>query len=107
MENLKFPRDYFLFSTWRRNDSSEVSFDSSEVLFLAYVEIFYLPRGDLRISTWGSAFFVAKRFGHKRFCSECASEWNMLKAAYFALSSYFSRFALESIGRIQRTEPPK
>lgn len=26
---------------------------------------------------------------------------------YFALSSYFSRFALESIGRILWTEPPK
>ena len=27
--------------------------------------------------------------------------------ANFALSSYFSRFALESIGRIHKTSPPK
>ncbi len=46
-----FPRGYFLFSTWGRNDSSEVSFDSSEVLFRPYVGIFSFPRGDLEIPT--------------------------------------------------------
>ena len=51
-EEDKSPRGYFLFSTWRRNDSSEVSFDSSEEFFLAHVDIFYFPRGDLKISTW-------------------------------------------------------
>ena len=29
----------------------------------------------------------------------------MRKVAYFALSSYFSRFALESIGRIRKASP--
>ena len=47
-----FPRGYFLFSTWGRNDSSEVSFDSSEVLFRLHVEIYPFPRGDLKIPTW-------------------------------------------------------
>ena len=54
--NDKSSRSYFLFSTWARNISSEVSFDSSEVLFLAYVENFHFPRGDWRIATWGTAF---------------------------------------------------
>ncbi len=53
MEICEFPRGYFLFSTWGRIISSEVSFDSSEVLFVAYVENFHSPRGDWRISTWG------------------------------------------------------
>ena len=53
MEIGEFPRGYFLFSTWRRIISSEVLFDSSEVSFLAYVENFHFPRGDLQISTWG------------------------------------------------------
>ena len=76
MRNFKFSRGYFLFSREEREnssdlsfyssevsfDSSEVSFDSSEVSFLAYVAVFHLPRGDLRISTWGSAFSAAKAY---------------------------------------------
>ncbi len=60
VEDLKPPRGGFSFSTWTRIISSEVSFDSSEVLFLAHVENFQFPRGDLRISTWGSASSKAK-----------------------------------------------
>ena len=60
------PRGYFSFSTWARNNSSEVSFDSSEVLFLAHVEIFYFPRGDLRIATWGTASSDAKAYRFTR-----------------------------------------
>ena len=60
VEIWRFPRGYFLFSMWGRIISSEVSFDSSEVLFLAHVENFYFPRGDLRISTWRLVnFYVA------------------------------------------------
>ena len=58
VENVKFPRGYFLFSTEERiissevsSDSSEVSFDSSEVLFLSYVGIFHFLRRYLEIST--------------------------------------------------------
>ena len=51
VEKPKSPRGYFSFSTWGRFDSSEVSFDSSEVLFLVHVENFLFPRGDLRFPT--------------------------------------------------------
>ena len=49
--NRKSSRGDFLFSTWRQNISSEVSFDSSEVLFLVHVENFYSSRGDFRFPT--------------------------------------------------------
>ncbi len=52
MENLKSPRGGFSFSTWRRNDSSEVSFDSSEEFFLSHVANFHLPRGEFSFATW-------------------------------------------------------
>ena len=35
------------------------SFDSSEVLFLAHVENYLFPRGDLGFSTWGSGWRLA------------------------------------------------
>ena len=51
--NLKSPRGYFLFSTWGRIissevsfHSSEVSFDSSEDFFILHVEISKYPRGN-------------------------------------------------------------
>ena len=62
----EFPRGYFLFSTWGRIISSEVSFDSSEVSFLAYVENFHFLRGDWRISTWGLANFHVAIFYSSR-----------------------------------------
>ncbi|WP_281673743.1 hypothetical protein, partial [Porphyromonas asaccharolytica] len=47
---------------WARNISSEVSFDSSEVLFLAHVEIFCFLRGEFSFSTWRfENFHVGKR----------------------------------------------
>ena len=53
VENLKSPRGYFFFSTWRRFissevsfHSSEVSFDSSEESFILHVEISKYPRGN-------------------------------------------------------------
>ena len=53
MENLKSPRGYFSFSTWRRIISSEVSFHSSEVsfhsseeFFILHVDISKSPRGN-------------------------------------------------------------
>ena len=49
--NLKSPRGYFLFPTWARIissevsfHSSEVSFDSSEEFFILHVEILKYPR---------------------------------------------------------------
>ena len=51
--NLKSPRGYFSFSTWRRIISSEVSFHSSEVsfhsseeFFILHVDISKSPRGN-------------------------------------------------------------
>ena len=61
VENVKSPRGYFLFSTWTRKKSSEVSFDSSEVPFLAYVENFLFSRGDFGFPTWGSTERVDQR----------------------------------------------
>ena len=53
MGNLKSPRGYFLFPTWGRIISSEVSFDSSEVsfhsseeFFILHLEISKYPRGN-------------------------------------------------------------
>ena len=43
--NLKSPRGYFSFSTWRRIISSEVSFHSSEVSFHSSEEFFILHVG--------------------------------------------------------------
>ena len=45
VENLKSPRGYFLFPTWGRIISSEVSFDSSEVSFHSSEEFFILHVG--------------------------------------------------------------
>ncbi|WP_455773687.1 hypothetical protein [Porphyromonas asaccharolytica] len=61
VENVKSPRGYFLFSTWTRKKSSEVSFDSSEVPFLAYVENFLFSRGDFGFPTWGLTERVDQR----------------------------------------------
>ena len=52
VENWESPRGEKTFSTWRRFDSSEVSIDSSEEIFLAYVKNKKYPRGELRFSTW-------------------------------------------------------
>ena len=54
VESLDSLRGCFLFSTWRRNNSSEVSFHSSEVLFRPHVGNALFLRGDLQIPTWGS-----------------------------------------------------
>ena len=64
----KFPRSYFLFSTWGRKNSSEVSFDSSEVSFLPSVGIFSFLRGDLEIPTWGfgNSYVEIDSFCHPR-----------------------------------------
>ena len=66
MRNVKSLRGYFLFSTWTRIISSEVSFDSSEVSFdsseeflLAHVDIFHFPRGYFEISTWGQLALIS------------------------------------------------
>ena len=40
MEISKSPRRYFLFSTWARKISSDISFDSSEVSFDTSEEFF-------------------------------------------------------------------
>ena len=56
VENVKAPRGYFLFPTWTRNISSEVSFHSSEVSFLAYVENVFSPRENSQFPTWGAVF---------------------------------------------------
>ncbi len=56
VENLKFPRGYFLFSTWPSFISSEVSFDSSEEFFISYLGNKNSPRGNFEISTWRSLF---------------------------------------------------
>ena len=45
MGNLKSPRGCFLFPTWRRIISSEVSFHSSEVSFHSSEEFFILHVG--------------------------------------------------------------
>ena len=57
--NLKSPRGYFLFPTWGRIISSEVSFHSSEVsfhsseeFFILHVEISKYPRGNHFSPTW-------------------------------------------------------
>ena len=57
VENPKSPRGHLTFSTWRRFDSSEVSFDSSEVLFLPYVNFLvldYLTEKE-EVTVWGDA----------------------------------------------------
>ena len=51
VENRKSPRGYFLFSTWAWKNSSDLSFDSSEVLFLAYVGNVLFLRGDFQFSS--------------------------------------------------------
>ena len=33
--------------------------DSSEEFFLAHVDIFYFPRGDFEISTWGQLALIS------------------------------------------------
>ena len=48
----KCPRGEFLFSTWRRKNSSEESNETSEEMNDAHVENKKYPRGDLRFSTW-------------------------------------------------------
>ena len=56
MGDFKYLRSYLTFSTWARNISSDISFDSSEVSFLPYVGIFLSPREHSQISTWITAF---------------------------------------------------
>ena len=46
VENVKLPRGYFLFSTWTRNISSDLSFDSSEVSFRLHVDNIPWSRGE-------------------------------------------------------------
>ena len=52
MENRKSPRGEETFSTWARNKTSEETNETSEEMFLAYVENLYSLRGDFRFLTW-------------------------------------------------------
>ena len=50
--NRKSPREEKTFLTEGRKNSSDLSFDSSEVSFRPYVENDFSSRGDFRFATW-------------------------------------------------------
>ena len=75
-----FFRGYFLFPREERKNSSDLSFDSSEEIFLAHVENQKYPRGESKISTEASRrpSCVTDLLAVERLCVEAVFDQNSI-----------------------------